>query len=412
MAQKFFENTLVSQFIKNILANAPVPVIPTATYYDYIIQDNFYVLVDKIIRCTKSGYVKAEEGQTQASYFDIQHYEFGRAYPKLTETYFSNESYYDPETHEHLGKFLRCLRDTKYIDLMPFYNCFNYKSFKGSLVEEEWDPDEETENSDTKTKIVWTGKSSAQYKLFVVPISLNKTYTIYMDAGNNVSLLPVLFTEHRELKDDSNNTFLNESHYKDPENQGSVGKYFAYVNFTNPITYKLDSSLFDNESTLATLEKYLYLCIQVPKSCNSSIVILEGDYKEVQSEKIFDASFMNDQVLMNKLLLKNLSLTLANNKTVYAFSDKLVEFLLLAVVNSQDDIIKNTTRLQNMAEMTRLNGYIPNVWTVEMRRKFFETYLKEAYVDGSLKTDVTGFGDSKIEKMLLQGEYTRLTKGE
>ena len=37
MAQKFFENTLVSQFIKNILANAPVPVIPTATYYDYII---------------------------------------------------------------------------------------------------------------------------------------------------------------------------------------------------------------------------------------------------------------------------------------------------------------------------------------------------------------------------------------
>ena len=118
MAQKFFENTLVSQFIKNIVANAPVPVISTVNYYDYIIEGNFYVLVDKIIKCTKSGLIESSDTSKRASYTDIQHFEFGRQYPQLTETYFSNEGYYDPETHRHLGKFLRCLRDTKYIDLM------------------------------------------------------------------------------------------------------------------------------------------------------------------------------------------------------------------------------------------------------------------------------------------------------
>ena len=132
IAQKFFENTAGSQFIKNIVANFPLPIIPTTATGDYIIKNNYYVFVNRIIKCTGSGII----GET-GSYDVLQSYDFGRKYRQFTTTYMANEKYYDPCVHEHLGNFLRGLRDTKYINLMPYYNCFSAKTIRGSLVEKD-----------------------------------------------------------------------------------------------------------------------------------------------------------------------------------------------------------------------------------------------------------------------------------
>ena len=89
IAQKFFENTAGSQFIKNIVANFPLPIIPTTATGDYIIKNNYYVFANRIIKCTGSGII----GET-GSYDVLQSSDFGRKYRQFTTTYMANEKYY------------------------------------------------------------------------------------------------------------------------------------------------------------------------------------------------------------------------------------------------------------------------------------------------------------------------------
>jgi len=46
----------------------------------------------------------------------------------MSEQAISKSSYYDSDTHYRLGRYLRYIRDVYNINLMPFYNCYNYKS--------------------------------------------------------------------------------------------------------------------------------------------------------------------------------------------------------------------------------------------------------------------------------------------
>lgn len=58
MKQKFFTDTIQSNFIKSLLYNTPVPLIKTVNDDSYIIKDNIYLYKNKIIKCLKSGIVK------------------------------------------------------------------------------------------------------------------------------------------------------------------------------------------------------------------------------------------------------------------------------------------------------------------------------------------------------------------
>lgn len=58
MFQKFFEDTLMGSFIKNLLATTPVPNMDCVTDGDIILQDNNYLYGNNLIRCTKSGYIQ------------------------------------------------------------------------------------------------------------------------------------------------------------------------------------------------------------------------------------------------------------------------------------------------------------------------------------------------------------------
>lgn len=54
MAQ-FFKNTLESKFIKYLLSYTPLPIFPTISSEDTIIEGCIYIYKDKILQCTKTG---------------------------------------------------------------------------------------------------------------------------------------------------------------------------------------------------------------------------------------------------------------------------------------------------------------------------------------------------------------------
>ena len=121
MYQKFFTKTIESKFIKNLLYNTALPRYKVVTNNDYIFEGYNYIYHDQIILCTKSGYVYEHNFRT------ILNYEFGKRYPKFTENYISEYGYYDSDTHEWLGNYLRYIKDLFHINLMPFYNCYSGK---------------------------------------------------------------------------------------------------------------------------------------------------------------------------------------------------------------------------------------------------------------------------------------------
>lgn len=124
--QQFFTDTIESKFIKELLYKSNLPLLTTKSSGDYIVKDFFYIYDGSIIKCTKSGNI-GDDGEF--SIYDD--YELGKKYLNLTENHISKYNYYDTDTHEKLGDYLRVLRDVRGIDLMPYYNCFSYKTISG-----------------------------------------------------------------------------------------------------------------------------------------------------------------------------------------------------------------------------------------------------------------------------------------
>ena len=78
---------------------------------------------------------------------------------------------------------------------------------------------------------------------------------------------------------------------------------------------------------------------------------------------------------VNKILLSKLSLLMINTKNVYAFSDRLIEYLLLNVIDYQDEISKNTLRAQTYMNLLTKTGIQPGVFDVKTRYYLFKKYL-------------------------------------
>jgi hypothetical protein len=158
------------------------------------------------------------------------------------------------------------------------------------------------------------------------------------------------------------------------------------------------------------MEKYLYLCIQLPVTNESSIVVLEGEYRNrLPEEEVeqFDLSQINVQNIkyisdaqINQKLLSNLSLLLMNTRTSYAFSNRLMEYLLWNVIDYQDEISQNTLRIQEYQELYRYKTYAPGVFDKETR---FLTYNGYMHDENTSDIDINGFVDKDVEKFVTRG---------
>lgn len=419
MYQQFFKNTIASKFIKNLLAHTPIPNIPTANDYDYIIEGFDYIYKASIIRCNSSGWLNSDtEGNylrvsdstiaddgllvgyilPPAKYDVIADYDFGTEYKQFTERYLSKYDYYDTETHIMLGKYLRCIRDIYNIDLMPFYNCFCYKVANDFIITDKG-IDKPTDNS---------------LKVFLVPIKFNRTYTIAIDSATPVRMKPVFYDKVGLLRadyDEESETLLSDK-------IEGFDRNYASMRFKYPIKYRVGN----DDKDLQRNEDSLYLAIQMSAKNDSSIVVLEGDYTEVGVSKVYSDGILDTLISseINSLFLTDLSLLMFNDRNIYAFSDRLIEYLLLNVIDNTDPLYGNIAKTQaNLAvnvpryirKMQEQGVYDASyaygvdfgtygAWNTTVRSWVYRLYN---YLRKQPAYDMNGFVDKDTEKTMMRG---------
>lgn len=293
MLQQFYKDTLQSNFIKYLLANTYIPTIPFTANIMHVTKGNTYIHDGYFVTAKKSDAVAAiiedlnkakEKGSIDyLNKYDeifIKHepYVFGRQYLGTTTNYVSNVKGYDPTTHYYLGDFLRAYRAYYNIDLMPYYNCFSneYVDYL-SLTKK-----------DGVVKLVES--NNPKYKVLSVPIKFCQKYTIAIQCNSEVSILPVFIGKKGLLKEKTEELHQLAHH----------GRYYPRIQFNSPIIYEsphIDSVQDLIQSSLQTYDKYLRLLIQVPANLTSSIVVIEGDFKNAKnySERLINTS--KDDVL-------------------------------------------------------------------------------------------------------------------
>lgn len=378
MFQEFHTDTLASRFVKSLLAQTPLPIFDAVVEKDHLISGRYYVYRKFIIRCVSSGvlllsteeieqltpsdnlypsvFLYAGTGYKTATFKVVG---YADAYnPKTHSVFNSSTNDYDSRTHYHLGRYLRYLHTTTGLNLMPFYNCYNSTYFR----------DIDLYTDDHKTVLI-TNKHNPNVSVVGIPIQFGKTYTIAVDCPNQVLMRACIYEDNGYLDVETTiKNSLTEVLASDIDNLkqtlASSGKIYSNLKFKSPVTYRLETS-----SELGfMLEKNLYLVIQLPVANNSSIVVLEN-YDNICGVKCNTNS-------VRKSSFKNLSLLKMNTKVSYAFSDRLVEYLLGNVIAPTEDVAKNVAMVQTSlanifpeyANMFITRNYIKGVWDSDISR--------------------------------------------
>ena len=445
MLQQFFTDTLISKFIKALLKNTPLPIFPTVRDGDRIVEGCYYIYVNNIIKCTVSGIIDgnaysaivADEdvfvsnellvgsGSQVAQYEVIDHYAFGESYSQITHKFLSKHGYYDSDTHYYLGQYLRCIRDIYNVNLMPFYNCFNYKVVTDCYLSDSNVNGYVTiDNSEYDTAI------AKRYKVIAVPIKFNKVYTVAIDSSNDVTMKSVFYGTNGMLKARTLSGYEDFLSNALIEENGKPTTSYSHMQFSHPIVYGISSTSFiaTSEQTMMEYEKNLHLLIQLPSTNKSSIVILEGDYTNLQSKKVFNAQYITKipKYKQDELMLSPLTLLMINDGVSYAFSNRLIEYLLDNVITPIDDIFENVERIQLYAnqlpnyiktdeffEPYEINqkGYYNNLlnlyyeghqsgtWDDFLRVFLYRNYMLE----NENSRDINGYVDKNVEKYITKG---------
>ena len=375
MFQKFFTDTIMSRFIKNLLATTPMPLITPIGAGDIAFKGSVYTWNNFVIKCVSTGRMFIDE--TEELYPSNKIYPSIVLYPgtgeavakyqvlatmKVTDrkyyyTYHSKYSYYDSDTHRYLGEYLRYLKSHKGLDLLKYYNCYNYTILDGVSLH--------NKNDEGKT---YSLVSDSRYKVLAVPIKFFKSYTIALNCHTEVLCRCVIYGDSGMLKKRDG---LKSVHYSDMLEESFLK--LNSTNFDNPFLYQAHAP----SSELFNQQKNLYLLIQVPSSNNSSVVVLEGDYfveKPVTTltttsvvrtvnpngddNSTDTASYEESETIIEiekegvgELTTPatddyNLSLLRMDTHTTYAFSDRLIEYLLLNIIHQDDTLYQNIARIQ------------------------------------------------------------------
>ena len=392
---EFNKSGLESNFIKYLLEKAPLPNIRTISNYTYIVKDCYYIYKSYIIKCIASGYflfsdyskdywVSDEFGNTvePAEYEVVNNFLFQKLDKKDSNTFYSAASSYDTYTHEHLGEYLRCYRDIYGVNLMPFYNCVSNRYVDDFYIDK------------TNEKYL-IEKSNSSYRIMLVPIKYNTTYTLAIDCSVGCTICPVLYNELGLIKKKNTNS-----------------EYVSYdIDFTiNSVSYRFDNpvtfSVHNEDYNLQQLEKYLFMAIQVPVINKSSVVVLEGNYTlnkgyvsatkrlSVQTHLNYSRSTQLDDETLNELLLSNLSLLSQNTQNNVPMSDGLMQYLLLNVITSREELSGNIEYIE------RLSAFTPKykaVWDNILRVMFYQISFPQ--LNGNV-SDFNGFVDRAVEVLL------------
>lgn len=338
MFQQFYTDTLMSRYIKSMLAQTPIYLYDCVRSGDLIIQGQYYIYKEFVIRCDDSGRLLINREQEAKLYPSVTLYPSAYLYPgtgtksatitvidyvyscdkHLFDNFMSNTSYYDSDTHIALGQYLRYLRAVEGLNLMPYYNCYSGLM----LTDIELAPQD---NLVTLSRV-----SATKYKVVAVPIKLGKKYTICIDCPTPVYMRAIIHDTNR---------FISETELAQEirDDLSVSGKQFSRLRFSDPVTYTFEPS--PNSLKLSHLAKDLYLVIQLPQNNTSSIVVLED-------VNIIDGVHCDEQYVRIRDYVKP-ALLEKNYFMSFAFSDRLIEYLLGNIVCEQDTVHQNVEKIQH-----------------------------------------------------------------
>lgn len=326
-----------------------VETFPINMYYNLYIKDNML------------QYYLKEENTYTWKVFDPT-YTYASYKKNITKNLKITNNIYDYYTHEYLGEYLRFNRDYLGLDLMSLYNCFSNRICNALLYSFEL-----KDAGDSGNKNIITFDSSDQnYKIYMLPVKLFKKYTIAIDSNLPVEICCGLYSKY---------SYINKSVHL-PE---ITYKRYGSMSFGSPILYDSLQDLYDyinqeSGSELAQHEIDLKMFIKLPATNNSSIVVLEGDYRSYNDSLLTEkftrkqnhtiTNFnINDFYYVgttNKNQIKKyqdfseftpisaLQLLRANTKVSYPFADRLIEYLTENVITSEETNIDNIKRIQKV----------------------------------------------------------------
>lgn len=100
---------------------------------------------------------------------------------------------------------------------------------------------------------------------------------------------------------------------------------------------------------------------------------------------------------LNNYMYSNLNLLFMNNQVSYAFTGRLVEYLLDNVITSNDTISKNIKRAQESVNFASKDG----IWNDDLRVSIFNRVIDNTNkLDRAIPMDINGFVDKDSEKLL------------
>lgn len=379
MFQQFFEDTLMSRYIKGMLSTASIPLIPTVAPGDIILEGCQYLYDRWVIKCLSSGKLFIDGVSTSDLFPSMKLYPSVTLYPGTGEatasfevlsryyedskdtnySYKSSCNYYDSDTHYHLGQYLRYINYSRGINLLPYYNCYNYKVINDIVL--------------TSTTPYYSIESNKEYRVAAVPIQFGRDYTIAVESKAGLKCRCVLYGESGLIVSDDTSGEV--AYFSDDDPFKGSYRSYASVSFKKPFLYRIDTNI----PKLHTLQKDLYLLIQLPVDNTSSIVVLEGNYTESNYLSVHTDKYDENDGDTGKIVINynpNLSLLFANCNKTFAFTNRLIEYLVGNVIDSTDPIPNNVAKVQRAMlqinrdyyNLARTTGMDIGVWDDSLER--------------------------------------------
>lgn len=410
MAQKYYVDNLISRFIKCLLWDTYIPTVDIWKPGKSLIKGLTYITKDKYIVVAKDDYISGQ-GEGPKSALDDKYFQIvspfipNTFYRGATSNFESNSALYDSDTHYALGQYLRYIRDMNDLDLMPYYNCYSGESSDKIRIKDSID-----ENNIAHEHIELDNNIDDGLVTYIAPIKLNQEYSIYYDCNIPFKVIPAYYDGIKAVRvKDTNGNYLhsvtvNQCNKKQPY-------IFSAINI-------LGKQAIYEETSARLLEDYLVLLIQVPKIATSNIVVLEGNYtndrltlnnKDGESSinrltPIYFGDLSKDKTDLNKEIKVIPSLALELGNTNYAFSDRLVEYLLYSPIIKNDRVRYNIKRVQDYLSSQKAQTefgehysetFIQDIWDDNLRAYIYNLVIRDKKTP--LYKEINGFVDKDSE---------------
>lgn len=435
MYTRFYDNTAVTMFIKALLSQTNIPLVHVWNPGDFVIKDMVYITKGNIVQALQTGIANSIK---EFKIIDI--YIPSKFYPNINSPFYSNIESYDPTTHYWLGKYLRFVRDYYDVNLMPLYNCFT-----GEVVS----------NVNFSELGVISGSVDNRYRIIAVPIQFGTTYNLAVDSDLPIEYIMGFYGPKGLLQIQT-------------EKLNSIKNTYTVIpslQFTSPYCIPPFewSELIQTTRMIGQFERYLRLFIKIPADSISSVVVIEGDisrksYLPNMSDDEAAAQFSSKSGVYTNLLptcnsksVKGVPLytnTLYFNKRnaqspsenayqnftgrpieqcvgplgllqwtdsyIYAFSNTLIEYLLLNAITKDSSIGDNIEYVQqriSSSDMSSANlfpryseSYTVGVWDDSMQKYLYTLRNAVKSPKGVSCIDNLGFVDKNLETILERGK--------